>query len=37
MNGMAKKKPLTQIRQEIDAKYQAKGMHSTPTPMPPGT
>ncbi|HEY3365758.1 MAG TPA: PCYCGC motif-containing (lipo)protein [Symbiobacteriaceae bacterium] len=33
--GLARGKSLTQIRQEIDKKYQAQGMQPTQTPMPP--
>jgi len=33
--GLAKGKTLTQIRNEVDAKYQAEGLTSTDTPMPP--
>lgn len=33
--GLEKGKSVTQIRQEIDKKYQARGLQPTPTPMPP--
>jgi hypothetical protein len=32
---LAQGKSLDQIRKEIDTKYQAEGLKSTPTPMPP--
>ncbi|MFZ5828422.1 MAG: hypothetical protein ACOY94_29315 [Bacillota bacterium] len=35
MVGLNKGKSLTQLRKEIDARYQAQGLTATPTPMPP--
>lgn len=35
MVGLNKGKTLTQLRQEIDTRYQARGLQPTPTPMPP--
>jgi hypothetical protein len=37
MQDVARGKPLPQIRSEIDAKYQARGLSPTPTPLPPRT
>jgi len=33
--GLAQGKTLTQIRNEVDKKYQSEGLKPTPTPMPP--
>lgn len=33
--GLEAGKSVTQIRQEVDKKYQARGLQPTPTPMPP--